>query len=479
MSAKPDISPQDIDGAMRKARTVKPRIPKSGIIADGLVNPNHAPPAAESGRSLACEPVLVCLADVQPQPVTWLWPQRVALGKLTLIAGDPGLGKSFLTMDMASRVSTGAGWPDQPGERFNPGGVVLLSAEDDLADTIRPRLDAAGADVERITALQAVEHRDPGSKAMIRAAFTLADMPALAAAITRMPGCKLVIVDPISAYMGGTDSHVNTEVRAALAPLSELAAKHGVAVVAVTHLRKGEGAAIYRAMGSLAFVAAARAAWAVSKDKDDPTGKRRLLLPVKNNIGNDTTGLAFELRSVSLASGPCAALAWEAQPVTISADDALAPPRHKPGPDADERNAAVDWLRQALADGPQLARDLEEEASEAHSISKATLRRAKDALNVDAYRPQNPGPWWWQLPSVADAQPAHLPTIHPQPEHLAHVPALAENGDFGSGLGGQQGADGADAQVPHDGASWSDGSPVVSPVDDLGAGCSDDPGDEP
>ena len=359
-------------------------------------------------------PVMVRLADVQPVPVRWLWPNRFALGKLTLIAGDPGLGKSFTTLDMAARVSTGAGWPDAPGhagEQFEPGGVVLMSAEDDVADTIRPRLDAAGADCTRIMALQGVTYRDEQTGATVTAGVTLDDVAPLEAAIKATPGCRLVIIDPVSAYMGKADSHVNAEVRATLAKLADLAQRYDVAMVAVTHLRKGEGAAIYRAMGSLAFVAAARAAWAVSKDGDDPTGRRRLWLPVKNNIATDVTGLAFQI------DGDPPSVRWEAEPVTISADDALAGPARRNGPDPEERDAAETWLRDALADGPRPARELYEESREAEGITKRTLERAKKALAVEAYRDDVPGPWYWRLPNTAKSTPPRSP-IHEEPGGL-------------------------------------------------------------
>src|SRR6478672_10265157 len=105
-------------------------------------------------------PRLTCLADVAPQPVRWLWPGRIALGKLTLICGDPGLGKSFLTLDLAARLSAGRAWPDGAAPVAGAGSAVLITAEDDAADTIRPRLDAAGADVSRIVALDSVVWRD-------------------------------------------------------------------------------------------------------------------------------------------------------------------------------------------------------------------------------------------------------------------------------------------------------------------------------
>jgi len=173
------------------------------------------PPAA---RSLEGEPVITCLADVTPRPVEWLWPARIALGKLTLIVGDPGLGKSFITLDLAGRVSRGTAWPDNPQARRDPGGVVLLSAEDDLADTIRPRLDAAGADVRRIAAITTVKRFDPATGKDKFEPFNLtAHLLALEQTIEQVGSCRLVIIDPISAYLGGTDSHKNADVRTAYA----------------------------------------------------------------------------------------------------------------------------------------------------------------------------------------------------------------------------------------------------------------------
>lgn len=354
-------------------------------------------------------PVVTRLSAVQPEPVRWLWPGRIALGKLTLLVGDPGLGKSFLSIDIAARVSTGRPWPDSPGAFNEPGGVVMLSAEDDIADTIRPRLDAAGADVERVVALRAVRRRDVGG-AIREAHFDLTtDLNSLAAAAEAVDDCKLVVIDPISAYLGATDSHVNSDVRAALSPLADLAARLNVAVLGVTHLRKGEGPAVYRAIGSVAFIAAARAAWSVSKDSDDPTGRRRLFLPIKNNLGNDQSGLAFWFSGTPGAPAPV--LAWEPEPVEVSADDALAPPaRRKPGPAADTRDDAVEWLAGALADGPRPATEVVDEALHAEGISQATLRRARDAAGVEAYRPQVPGPWWWRLQEAQVTPPRYRGT---------------------------------------------------------------------
>lgn len=338
---------------------------------------------------------LVRLSDVQPQPVEWLWSHRLALGKLTIFAGDPGLGKSFLSLDIAARLSRGRPWPDAPGIAQADGSVILLSAEDDPADTIRPRLDAAGADVSRIHVLTTVRQPD-GKLAM----FNLErDLPALGDALDTVRDCRLVVVDPVSAFMGATDSHKNADVRGLLAPLSELAMNRRVAVVAVTHLRKGEGAAIYRAIGSVAFTAAARAVWAVAKDKDAPP--RRLMLPVKNNLAVDGTGLAYRIID--------GALSWEPDPILMTADEALAVARPtgrgRAVPDAAE------WLREQLDGEPLPKGEIEARAATA-GISFAAIRRAKDVLGVRAAKAGfgDGSRWFWGLPDEG-AHAAELPKM--------------------------------------------------------------------
>jgi len=412
------------------------------VAAMMIQDSNGSPPPSAVGA----EPVLVKLSDVQPEPIRWLWPGRIALGKLTLIAGDPNLGKSFLTLDIAARVSQGAGWPDAPDAYCAPAGVVLLSAEDDLNDTIRPRLDAAGADVDRIVALQGMRERNPETGEWYPVPFTLADLGILETAIDSVSGCRLVVIDPVSAYLGLTDSHKNAEVRAVLAPLAELAARRRLAVVAVTHLRKGEGPALYRAMGSLAFVAAARAVWAVARDPKDPTKRRRLFLPAKNNIAPDPTGLAYTLEP---AENGTAYVAWAAEPVQLTADEALAPPPQPRGrgPVPAERTAATEWLGTLLADGPVPVDDVRKAAREA-GLSWATVRRGQEHLGVRAWkRGFNPTCWLWELPngSAEDAQvPTHTENLSTfgKPERLRA--GAIENGVSG---GVEEGIPAEDAQV--------------------------------
>jgi hypothetical protein len=363
-------------------------------------------------------PVIVRLSDVKSEPVAWLWPGRIPLGKLTLIAGDPGLGKSFLTLDMAARVSSGSALPDAPGVTTTPGGVVLLNAEDGVADTVCPRLKAAGADLTRIVALDAIRSVGDNGRESDRAFDLSRDLPALEAAIRCVEGCQLVVIDPVTAYLGGVDSHKNSDIRGLLAPLAVIATKYNVAVVLVSHLNKSNGGpAIYRTMGSLAFAAAARAAWAVSKDKDDP--HRRLLLPIKNNIAPDMGGLAYRIEP--RGDDKCPAVIWESEPVNVSADDALAADRDEGG-GRTERDDAAEWLANLLANGPRPALEVERNATDA-GYSIATVRRAKAAIGVVSRKPAFGGPWEWTLPTRDAQSPKMLiKDAHtPSPEHLGET----------------------------------------------------------
>lgn len=378
------------------------KIGHDGLTFEHHENVRRRPPshAAASSDSHYSTPNIVRLAEVQPTNVQWLWPRRFALGKLSLLVGDPGLGKSFLTLDMAARVSRGGAWPDSPSEPSPAGGVVLVSAEDDLGDTIRPRLDAAGADVERINALESVT-RGQGNDVP----FSLpVDLPALERAIEQTPGCRLVIIDPITSFLAGVDSHRNADVREALRPVSDLAARHGVAVVAVSHLTKSARTpAIYRTMGSLAFTAAARAVWCVIKDPADE--RRRLFLPVKNNLAIDNSGLAYRLETLDeggtpiLDSDRIPVVTWEMEPVRLSVDDALMLHRDDKGSGA--LATAIDWLQRALEtnDG-QLEAGRVKQLAQQEGISDRTLRRARESLGVETKPSGFRGAWLWTLPEA-------------------------------------------------------------------------------
>src|ERR687890_334782 len=209
-------------------------------------------------------PVGTLLSEVEPEQVEWLWPGRLPLGKLSVLDGDPGLGKSVLTLDVAARVSAGLELPD--GQRCEPAGVVLLSAEDGLADTVRPRLDAAGADTQRVVALSSV----PDGKTE-RSLSIPEDLPALERAIRRVEA-SLVVVDPVMAFLSGnTNSHKDQDVRRALAPLAKLAERTGAAILIVRHLNKASGGeTTHRGGGSIGIIGAARSGLVVAEDPEDP-----------------------------------------------------------------------------------------------------------------------------------------------------------------------------------------------------------------
>jgi putative DNA primase/helicase len=241
------------------------------------------------------------VSDIAARPINWLWQGRIARGKVTMLAGHPGLGKSQLALTIAAIVTTADQWPVDR-TRAERGSAIILSAEDDAEDTIRPRLEAASADLERCHVIGAIRDRDNLGRERRRGFSITDDLSRLAGALADIDNPLLVIVDPITAYLGATDSHRNAEVRAALAPLAELAAECQVAILAISHLRKSsDGEAILRLTGSLAFVAAARAAYVVLSDSQNAS--RRLLLPVKNNLGNDDTGYAYCIEPVKLPGG--------------------------------------------------------------------------------------------------------------------------------------------------------------------------------
>jgi hypothetical protein len=326
---------------------------------------------------------LTRLSDVTPEEVQWLWPGRIPLSKLTLIAGDPGLGKSYLTLALAANVSRGGGWPDSPEAPNPPGSVILLCAEDGLADTLQPRLATAGADLTKIHALEGVYLED-GSQAPFDVGR---DVPRLEWAIAEAGDARLVVIDPITSFTGKTDDHKNAEVRKLLMPLVEMAKEHSVAVVLVSHLNKNAGVkAAYRTMGSLAYSALARSHYLVSLDPCDPD--RRLMLPVKNNLASDRMGLAFRIADN--------AVQWIAEPVTATLDEIMAA-EVRPDGRRSEIDRAKEFLNECLAGGPVEATEVQFQAEQA-GISKRTLDRAKRQLSIQSRkgkRDDGSAHWVW------------------------------------------------------------------------------------
>ena len=334
------------------------------------------------------------LAAVEREQVRWLLPGRVPLGMLTLLMGDPGLGKSLFSLDLASMVT-------QTGRD-----VIVLSAEDHAGATIRPRAEAAGANLER---LHVAGVRRDG----LDGGFVLPDDVDDLGDLVLDLRAQLVIVDPLTAHLAdAVNSWRDQSVRRAMAPLHRLAEQQRCAVMVVVHLNKGTGSnALYRAGGSIGIPAAVRSALLLARDPHDPErerGSRRVLAHVKCNIGKQAESLACVIESVNLDEST------EAPKLTVTGSSAITASDLLEGPDVGERterDEAVEYLRTELANGQRPARELFQGAP----CGERTLKKAKADLGVVSSKDGFTGSWVWRLPespkkaSTKEAQAIYAP----------------------------------------------------------------------
>ena len=349
---------------------------------------------------------VVRLSDVKVERVSWLWQGRIPLGKLTVLEGHPGTGKSTFTMELAACVTTGTMLPGGP--QLPPATVLVLTAEDGLADTVRPRLEAAKGDATHVHVLEGIHTEDghldfPG----------LPDDLAPICEAIEDTGARLVILDPLTAYLGGgVNAHKDHDVRRALAPLAKAAEQTGAAVVVVRHLTKQTGGqAITAGGGSIGIIGAARSALLVAQDPDDP--ERRVLAVSKSNLAKIPESLSFRLEDTN----GWARVRWEG--ASVHTADRLVTVHSDP-----EEKSAVDEAREQLADwlrdGPVLQKEVQRLAREA-GVSDKTLRRAKQASGVESVKGTGRGAgWMWQLPAGVNADAS--PYI---PGHVATLPRKA------------------------------------------------------
>ena len=349
------------------------------------------------------------MQDVTPVEIDWLWPERIAAGKLTLIAGAPDGGKSQIAANIAATISNGGAWPFGEG-KAERGAVIWLSAEDDTADTTVPRLIAAGANRRLIFELKPIVRGETGTRTL----NVVEDLSEIACVIEKIKGSygvpvRAIVIDPISAYMGGRaqgDSWKNSDVRHTMTPLLEFVARVGISTLGITHFKKGRDADVLnRVIDSIALPALSRATWLVAPEKDEegnPTG-RRLFLVGKKNIGRPVSGLAYKIVEKLIDNGrgstmPAPCVEW-AGIVAATADDALA---EQAGNKAGKLEAAEDFLQLILADGPMTEKDIRKRAGEKHRWR--TLQRAKEKLCVISKKAGFNGEWCWELPGYEAAK---------------------------------------------------------------------------
>lgn len=374
--------------------------------------------------SSGAEVILQPLDEVVPKPITWFWKNRVAEGKVTIISGEPGVSKSLLTLYMAAAASRGSPWPI-PGEGNAPlGSTILITCEDDAADTLVPRLKAAGADLSRIKHLKRVKNDDDDETSHM---WSISDAALLSKKLGQMPECRLVIIDPISAYMNGADTHNNAEVRETMTAIQDLAEQHNVAVVIISHFNKNDKvSALNRTSGSGAFVALSRAAYAVIRDPENPA--RRIIGTQKNNLAEDSsglTGLAYTIKPVTTPYGVYPVIEWEHEKIVIDLDSVMNKPKntqHK-----SKQEDAVSWLFKILSSGMSHGSYELESMANKVGISHATLYRARAELCVETKRIFNGEGKLkkavWQLPRIGRNGKEHLSPLKELIEHQKRVTA--------------------------------------------------------
>lgn len=348
-------------------------------------------------RGKAGDVELIRADKLIPEAADWLWPGYIAAGKLHILAGVPSTGKTTIALSFAATVTRGSEWPD--GTRCTAGDVLIWSGEDNLRDTLLPRLIAAGADVSRVHFVGDVTTSSDG----LRPFDPAADFKALEYKAETLPSLRLVIVDPIVSAVRG-DSHKNAEVRRGLQPLVTFADKTRAAVIGVSHFSKGTAGrdVMDRVTGSLAFSAIARIVLATAKAGTGEDDQGRVLVRAKSNLGPEGGGFRYQLQNLNLPAPhehiPTSRVVWS-EPMRGDAREILA---EIEAPLQGDRMSAVGraeaFLIEALSEGPEPARNLEEQAK-AHRVSKRTLVRAKQSLGVLAYKDGMNGPWLWALPS--------------------------------------------------------------------------------
>lgn len=423
---------QTLRGKVGEVRIVElPGLPEKGDVSDWL-NQGHtidelialveqAPaPGQEADPAVADPPVVKESApadevlrlrrgsDIKPMPIAWLWPGWLAAGKLHVMAGPSGVGKTTIALAMAATLTSGGRWPS--GEPAKPTNVVIWSGEDDPADTLVPRLIACGADMNRVFFVDGIF--TSGKK---RAFDPANDIDLLHTQIQRVGNVGMAIIDPLVSAVAG-DSHKNSEVRRALQPLVDLAQSTRAAMVGISHFAKSSNGRdpVERVVGSLAFGALARIVMAAAKLSEEQGGGG-MLIRTKSNIGRDNDGYRYAIRLCELPDHPdigetayCEwgeAIKGDARTLLDSAEATTDPEERS------EREEAREFLLTVLADGPVSTKQIKREADE-NGYAWRTVRRAQQDLCIIPAKSGMKGEWRWQLPPKMSKTAEDVQNVH-------------------------------------------------------------------
>ena len=371
--------------------------------------------------------VLVSGATLKPVPVAWLWKHWLALKKLHILAGMPGQGKTTIAIALAATITIGGKWPD--GSKSTIGNVIFWSGEDDPADTLVPRLAAAGADLSRcyfITGAQRNGEVVPFDPAQ--------HLPMLREQLEAIGGVSLLVVDPVVSAVTG-DSHKNTEVRRALQPLVDLASVCNCAILGITHFAKGGQGSdpSQRVVGSVAFTAVARIVMVAAKVKGDEGEDKRVLARSKSNIGPDDGGFEYHLEQIENADGIHASrIAW-GQSVEGSARELLTDPAEDEGESPSEKSELGMLLWAELRDGPTPSKAVEA-ALVGMGYSKKQVRTAREKMFIKPQKNGMGAGWYWSLPDGFQPKAEWLAAVGEHEDALedAQDAQLSKQGKLGT-----------------------------------------------
>lgn len=329
-------------------------------------------------RTKARKKTFISLENYEPADAKYLWKPYIPLGFVTIIEGDPGVGKSWLTLVIAAAVSNGGGLPGQ--RSVKKGRVLIMSAEDDPHITLRPRLDACGGDPRMV--YYATEHFT----------FDETGLETLRRNI-REHRPLLVIVDPIVAYIGGdVDLHRANETRGLFTKLAKMASRYRCSLVVVRHLTKSlNDNATYRGIGSIDIIASVRSALLVDKDLDDPKNIRAVIHH-KANLSHHGKTLLYEVKRASTRPGSI--FKWKGS-AAYDITEYMAKKHRDPGAPDDKRQNAMGLLTKLLETEPKLATEIEA-MMDAGGVAARTLKRAKRDLGITSKKIGDV--WYWQLP---------------------------------------------------------------------------------